>query len=257
MTRYRLDVCYEGTDFCGWSVQPGQRSVQGVLDAARETGFGPHPDSAECTAAGRTDAGVHATGQTVHMDVVGGGPASDIQKRLNALLPEDVKVTRCREVPDDFHARFQCLAKEYVYKVANTHVAPVLERRFIHFERRHVELAPLREAAAFLEGEHDFKGFTNAGRDTEGSVRLIHRVRVRRRDGELEFMFLGKGFLYNQVRVMVGTLMDIGLGKKAPSLIAEIIRSGDRSLAGDTLPAKGLTLKRTIYAGDKQEERLA
>ncbi|MGE4159935.1 MAG: tRNA pseudouridine(38-40) synthase TruA [Planctomycetota bacterium] len=256
MARFRLDLCYDGTDFCGWSVQPGQRSVQGVLDEAREKGFGPQPDAFECTAAGRTDAGVHAQGQTVHLDVTGDVPPMELQKRLNALLPEDVKITGCRVAPDDFHARFQCLAKEYVYRVANTPVAPVLERRFVHFERRRVELAPLREAAAHLEGEHDFRGFTNSGRDTEGSVRLIHRVRVRRREGELEFMFLGKGFLYNQVRVMVGTLLDIGLGKKPPTLINEILRSGDRTMAGDTVPAKGLMLTRTIYAGDKQEVRI-
>lgn len=253
MKRYRLSVAYDGTDFCGWGVQPQMRTVQGVMGEACNKIFN---EVGDVTAAGRTDSGVHAAGQTVHLDCETSIKAQNMAYRLNAVLPDDVVVESVKIVEDDFHARFHCLAKQYVYRLANGKVPPLFDRSTVAWEQRPLDLHPMREAAKYIEGEHDFKAFMNVGREMESTVRKILRFNVKRRQGQLIFSILGTGFLYNQVRVMVGTMIDIGLGKIPALMIKDILQSRDRKNAGVTVEAKGLSLQKTIYAGDPSEKML-
>lgn len=253
MKRYRLSIAYDGSEFYGWGVQPDRRSVQGVLGDATQKIFS---EVGELTAAGRTDAGVHAHGQTVHLDISKAIPSKDLCYKLNAVLPDDVVVEAAQAVAADFHARYHCLAKQYVYRLLNTTTPPLFDRKYVSWEKRPLKLQALKESAKLLEGEHDFKAFMNVGREMDSTVRNILRFRVKRRQGQLIFSILGTGFLYNQVRIMVGTLIEVGLGKISPSDITAIIASKDRSRAGQTAPAKGLSLNKTIYAGDEAEKML-
>jgi tRNA pseudouridine38-40 synthase len=251
--RYRLGISYDGTEFHGWGVQPDQRSVQGALGEAVEQVFG---DFGELTAAGRTDAGVHASGQTAHLDLKPEVKVSEIAKRLNAVLPDDLVITGAKAVPDDFHARYHCLAKQYVYRLQNTKTPPLFDRKYVSWERRPLELQPLRQACKLFEGEQDFKAFMNVGREMDSTVRNIIRCGVKRRQGQLIFSILGTGFLYNQIRIMLGTLIQVGLGKRPPECIKEILESKDRQNAGNTAEPRGLDLRKTIYTGDSAEKML-
>jgi tRNA pseudouridine38-40 synthase len=253
MSRYRLSLAYDGSHFSGWAVQPGQRTVQGVLGEILKTLF---CEEINVTAAGRTDAGVHALCQTVHVDLETSWNNSQIAYRINAILPDDIILSQVQNVAEDFHSRYSCLAKQYIYRVANTPTPPLFERDFVSWERRPLSLVKIREAAKDLEGEHDFKSFMNVGREVDTSVRKVYRVRVKRSHGEIIISVLGAGFLYNQVRIMAGTLINVGLEKTKPEDVKMIRDSLDRSQAGQTAHAKGLCLNKTIYKGDKSEGML-
>ncbi len=242
LQNYKLVLSYDGTDFCGWQRQPRERTVQGVLEDAlaklaqkKVTVYG----------AGRTDAGVHALAQVANFKVSLPLRNEELFRALNALLPDDVRITSVRRAGPDFHARVMAKSKVYQYRIFNArNVSPFLQRYVLYWPWR-LDLARMRQAAALFAREADFGAFS--------SNRLLHPVRkvtrstVRKTGDEIFYTIEAKGFLRYMVRTIVGTLIEIGRGKIPPEEIETIFRSGKRSLASPTAPAKGLCLVKVKY----------
>ncbi len=241
---YRMVVAYEGTAYHGWQVQPNGITVQEVIQRAlfRITG-----EKMTVHGSGRTDAGVHAWGQVASFRSHTGIPAARLQRGLNALLPDDVVVRSLGRAAADFHARKSARSKTYLYCLHNQPVADPFRRRFSWHLRRPLDLEALSAAAALLVGTHDFSSFKAADGETRSSVRTIYNVRCWRRGAGVYLLFKADGFLKNMVRVMVGTLCEIGHGRRSPREMAAIIAAGDRGRAGITAPPQGLVLRTVHY----------
>ena len=241
MPNFRLLVEYDGTDFEGWQIQPGPaRTVQGALAAALEHITGV---SVTVTGAGRTDAGVHAEGQVANARIATRLAPVDLQRALNAVLPRDVAVREVAWVPDGFDARRHARSKRYVYRLwTGASRSPLRERRSL-WVRSSLDLEAMREAGRALVGTHDFTSFRGAGSAVCGSVRTLLRLEIRGQlGGEVLLDFEGTGFLRHMVRNLVGTLLEVGRGRRAPAAMPALLAALDRSQAGPTAPARGLTL---------------
>ena len=241
----KLTIAYDGTDFHGWQRQPNARTIQAELEAAAARLNGGEPVTIH--GSGRTDAGVHAWGQVAHWCYGGRLSRERLQAALNSLLPVAIRVRSLEEVPLEFHARKSARAKTYLYIIDNGVVANPLLRRWAWYQRRELDLAALRAAAGRFVGEYDFASFKAADGETATSRRRIFQTRWRRRGNTLLFFVRGSGFLKNMVRVMVGTLVEVGLGRRSPRDISAIIAACDRSQAGITAPACGLILRSVEY----------
>ena len=244
MRNIKLTIEYEGTAYLGWQRQPQGMTVQQALEESLERILGRMP---EVIGASRTDAGVHARGQVANFKTDSEVPAERIQSALNALLPRDISILSAEEVPEDFHARFSARSKLYHYTIWNQRVRPVLERRFCWHMRWPVELAALREASQCLIGKRDFAAFQSANAQSETTVRTIERAEWQLDAPRLTFAVEANGFLYNMVRALVGTLVDVGRGKMTPEEFRAVLESGQRARAGRTAPARGLCLMRIRY----------
>ncbi|MEO0512277.1 MAG: tRNA pseudouridine synthase A [Planctomycetota bacterium] len=270
MPRYRLTIAYDGTDFCGWQKQeppdpeqPGERvvlrTVQGVVEeAVRETLREP---SLVLTGASRTDSGVHALGQvaafTTEPDASAGvGWPEDrgcesLVKALNSRLPRDVLVRSAAAVPGSFEPIGGAVEKEYTYTMVSGPDRPLWDRRYVWHTWYELDAERMREAARALVGEHDFAAFAQINHGRSTTVRTIFRCGIEQDERPDERRFVvrvsGSGFLYNMVRIIAGTLMEVGRGKIEPADIAGIIASGDRRRAGPTLPPMGLRLEWIRY----------
>ena len=246
--RFYLIVEYDGTAYCGWQRQINGPSVQQTLEEAlsRLTG-----ESAAVTGSSRTDAGVHAMGLCAHFDSATRIPAEKIAFALNTMLPEDIRIRESGLAPEGFHARYSAAGKVYRYRFYNSRHDCAIGRQYA----AHVPLAlderRMHEEAQALCGTHDFAAFAASGSVAKSTVRTIYRVQVRRCGDEVELMILGDGFLYNMVRIIAGTLMEVGTGKRENGAIAKAIETGDRLALGQTAPAKGLALMRVLYGGDE------
>lgn len=242
--RVKLTVAYDGTEYCGYQSQVNGPTVQDALEKAIASLFG---QEIRTLGASRTDTGVHAEGNVAVFDVESRIDPGKISYALNARLPEDIRVVDSCRVPDDFHPRFQTTVKTYEYHILN--------RRFPDPLRRHTEIhyyyaldaAKMHEAAQYLVGEHDFASFCAAGFSSKTTVRTIYQASVRREGDRIVFSITGNGFLYNMVRIIAGTLLEIGSGKYAPSEMKTILEARDRSCAGPTAVARGLTLMEIRY----------
>lgn len=241
-----LKLEYNGKNFSGSQYQAGVRTVQADLESALAT-----LARSQVTAifAGRTDAGVHARGQVVHCE----WPLPDVDLwdfcwRLNGILARDVSVRAAQLVPDDFHARFSAVSRQYVYRILNQAQRSALLRDTHHFLPRPLALPPMREAAAHLVGEHDFSSFKSTNSDRVSTVCRVSRAEILKLgEGVLEFWVTSNHFVYNMVRIIVGTLIEIGLGKKRPETLVEALTGKDRDLAGPTAPPWGLCLDSVKY----------
>ena len=242
LAAYKLVLSYDGTDFCGWQRQPNSRTVQGVIEQAlaRITG-----KKISVTGAGRTDAGVHALGQAASFRADLRLKKAELQRALNAVLPEDVRVLSVRKAPPDFNARKMAKAKVYRYRLFNgRRVSPFLVRYVLHWPGR-LDIAKMSDAARLFVREADFTAFS--------SNRLLHPVRriirseIKTRGPEITYTVEATGFLRYMVRTIMGTLLEVGRGKMEPQRVEEIFRQNRRSLAGPTAPAKGLCLVKVIY----------
>ena len=247
--RIRLVVEYDGTDFAGWQLQPGQRTVQGELE--RAVGRLTKADERVVVAgAGRTDAGVHAEAMVAAFDSPRPLPQVAFVKGLNALLPPDVAVRSAEFVSPDFDPRRDARGKRYRYRILNQPVrSPLHARRWWHV-REPLDLAAMRRAAESLVGEHDFSAFRAQGCEAKTTVRRLFRLEVEQGPPEIEIVADATAFLRYMVRNLVGTLVDVGLGKLQASRIPAILASGDRRQAGRTAPAHGLTLEAVYYEGE-------
>ena len=246
MNSYLLTISYDGAEFAGWQRQEGFDTVQQALEDALAVICG---QPVVVHGSGRTDAGVHALRQCAHVRIDRDLEPDRLLRALNGNLPESVRVVSSRRVGPSFHARFSTRGKRYVYRCLSVPVLPVFGRGRFHWIRRPVDLARMRAAARHLVGEHDFAAFaTNPGYPRKpGTVRRVDHVRIVRRPHGLDIVVQGSGFLYNQVRAMAGTLLEVGVGKREPEEVAEILRSCDRRRAGENAPAEGLYLLRVLY----------
>lgn len=244
MKNYLLTLKYDGTNYHGWQVQENAVTVQQMLQDAVERILGIRENVTGCS---RTDARVHANMFCCNMRTAKEMPPQRMQTALNAVLPHDIAVTALREVPYAFHARYDCTGKEYKYLILNSAVRdPFYETRALHYPwRLQAELLDA-QAQAFL-GTHDFSAFCASKSSVEDKTREIRRISVRRNGDMVEFTVEGNGFLYNMVRIMVGTLLGINDGSIAKDAIPDILESRDRTRAGVTVPAHGLYLNRVEY----------
>ena len=239
-----LVIQYDGTDFAGFQIQPDVPTVQAELQLALSRVL-QHPT--HVVSASRTDAGVHAMGQVALFETENPIPVERLPNALNAILPRAVSVVSATEVAESFHPRYGAIAKLYSYRLLNRWLpSPFIERYAWRVERPLV-LADMSEAAQALIGKHDFAAFCAAGSSVTDTVRQIHRLDVQR-DGDLIEIFVGgNGFLYKMVRIIVGTLVEVGLGRREPGDVERILLGRDRNQAGRTAPAQGLSLVKVAY----------
>ncbi len=244
MNNYLLTLCFDGSDYHGWQVQSNALTVQSRLQDAIEQILGVRESVTGCS---RTDAHVHADMFCCNMRTQKEMAPNKLQTALNAVLPRDIAVLSVREVPLDFHARYDCTGKSYRYLILNRTVRdPFLEKRALHYPRQ-IDTAALNcEAQGFL-GTHDFSAFCASKSTVEDKVREIRACSVQRNGDLVEFYVEGNGFLYNMVRIMVGTLLEIDSGKIEHGVIPYILADCDRTKAGVTAPAHGLYLHRVYY----------
>jgi len=235
---------YEGTRYKGWQRQSRDLSIQQVIEEALET---ITVERVPVAGSGRTDSGVHARGQTASFRSVTSLPPERLRRALNAVLPEDIAVLSVEMAPDGFHARFTAHRKTYRYEILNCRQRRVFGRGTHHRESRALDVEAMRDAAGRLVGRHDFAAFTCSGSEPGSTVRVIHELDVRR-DGEIVLVeVVGNGFLYKMVRSIVGTLLEVGRGERAAVDVDAILASRDRTRAGPSAPARGLTLISVDY----------
>lgn len=239
MRRIKLIVAYDGTNYCGWQVQPNGITIQQVLNEALSDLLG---EEIRTMGASRTDAGVHARGNVAAFDTSARMPADKISFALNTRLPADIRIQGSAEVPAGFHPRFANTVKTYEYQILNrTFPDPTRRLNSLHWYGK-LDVAAMERAASYLEGTHDFKSFATASTDVKTTVRTIYETQLWKEDDMIHFRVTGNGFLYNMVRIIVGTLMEVGQGSYPPEHIPEILKAGDREMAGPTARALGLTL---------------
>lgn len=237
--RIRIWVAYDGTNYHGWQIQDNGITIEEELNRALTELLG---QEIRVIGASRTDAGVHALMNVAVFDTSGRIPAEKICYALNARLPEDIRILRSEEVPEDWHPRHCESRKTYEYRICRSEIQQPLRRLYTYHVYRELDLEAMTEAAHFLEGEHDFQSFCQAGSQAETTVRRIYQVVLEEQGEELVIRVTGNGFLYNMVRIIVGTLLEVGAGRLRPKDIPLILEKKDRSAAGPTAPAKGLTL---------------
>jgi tRNA pseudouridine38-40 synthase len=242
--KLRILVEYDGTDFHGWQRQPGLRTVQSCLEDAIATMTG---ETIAIQGAGRTDAGVHAAGQVASFTLAAAIPEAGLLRGLNSFLPTDVAILDVREAPADFDARFSARGKVYRYRIWNHLVRSPLHARTAWHCRSVLDLAAMRDAAARLCGEHDFRAFRASDCERRTTVRVIRRLDVDRQGALIAIDVEATAFLKNMVRILVGTLVDVGRGRLGADAIARMLETGERGAGGVTAPPQGLTLVRIIY----------
>ena len=239
LRRIRLTVAYDGTNYNGWQYQPNGTTIEEVINEALSNLTG---EKVRVAGASRTDAGVHALCNYAVFDTGMRMPASKFAYALNQRLPEDIRIRRSEEVCAGWHPRSAKSIKTYEYRILNEEFPNPLERLYAHFTYLSLDEEKMRQAAAFLVGEHDFKSFCSLHAQVETTVRTITELTVKRQGSRIVIRVSGTGFLYNMVRIIAGTLMEIGAGKYPPGRMREILEACDRSAAGPTAPARGLTL---------------
>jgi tRNA pseudouridine38-40 synthase len=240
-----LKIAYDGTSFHGFQKQPGRRTVQGVLEETLK-----HLSGASCPVkgAGRTDAGVHAAGQVVSFWTVDWPiPVGRLVPALNGSLPAEIAVLAAAEVSATFHPRYDAVSKTYRYTIFRRAVRCPFSRLYSLHVPEVLDVARMQEAAAYLVGTHDFRAFQNTGRPVKSAVRTLYECRIEEEGPFLHLRFVADGFLYQMVRVIVGTLLEIGRGRLAPSVINQALEAGRRKLLGPTAPPHGLCLEKVVY----------
>lgn len=242
--RIKLIISYDGTRYGGWQLQKNAPSIQGELENVLKTLTGKR---IVVQSAGRTDAGVHSLGQTAHFDYSGSIPPQKLPFVFNSMLPKDIRVTGAWEVSDDFHARYNAKGKRYIYTIYNSpHSSALLYNRTMHVPQA-LEFQKMRAAAQYIIGTHDFKAFCAAGSYVKSTVRTVSRLEIAEELPLIRIIIEGNGFLYNMVRIIAGTLIQVGIGKLEPEAVAQIIQGRSRAAAGFTAPAQGLMLDEVFY----------
>lgn len=250
MTRVKCIVSYDGTEYSGWQVQPNARSVQGEIEKILTKMHAGN--RVQIHGSGRTDKGVHARGQVFHFDTYLPMDEYAWCRSLNSQLPKDIFVEAVELVPDDFHARYDVVGKQYSYVVNNGEHWDIFRRNHeMHYTYK-LDFQKMQEAAGYFLGTHDFTSFCSTKSDKTNHVRTIYKLDMIREDAHhIRFEVYGDGFLYNMVRIMVGTILDVGRGRFAPKDVRKMIEGKDRVLAGKTAPAHGLYLDYVVYEGEK------
>ena len=245
--RYFMTISYDGSDFKGYQKQPKCRTVQGELEKVLKKINGGNEVSV--CASGRTDAGVHAMNQKAHFDLDSEIDTDKLMKSMNSMLDEDIHIKSIVPVSDNFHARFDAIGKEYIYQINMGEYNP-LERKYVYQHDGKLDVVEMQRAMKYLEGTHSFKAFTKSDDEREDYVRTLSQTNIIRdlKDvSRITLVFIGTGFMRYMVRNMVGTLIEIGEGKRKSEEIIDILKSEDRTRAGKTAEAKALFLKNVFY----------
>lgn len=245
MRNIRLLIQYEGTRYQGWQRQTSSdNTIQGKLETLLTRMCG---EPILLQASGRTDAGVHAAGQEANFHTDSELSVEEMKKYINTYLPEDIAVVDVREAAPRFHSRLNATGKCYCYRVLNSDVPDVFWRRYALEVPEELNVDAMEQAAILLCGEHDFKAFTSAKKGKKSTVRRIDQISVERQGELLTFTFEGNGFLHHMVRILMGTLLEVGMGKRTPESILQILEAQSRENAGPLVPAKGLMLMKVYY----------
>ncbi|MCS7166626.1 MAG: tRNA pseudouridine(38-40) synthase TruA [Gemmatales bacterium] len=247
MRNIKLTLSYDGTDFAGWQIQPGRRTVQETLETAIAK---VTQEKVRCNVSGRTDAGVHALGQVVNFYTGTTLPAERLLRAINANLPSDVVIRRAEDVPQAFDANHDARGKWYRYYIHIGEIRPVFLRRYVWHIPWHLDVLKMQRASQPLLGRHDFRSFETEWPNRMSSVRNITYLEWRQRGPLIWLDIAADGFLYNMVRAIVGTLLNVGRGYWPEERVAEILRAQDRRLAGPTAPPQGLFLMHVWYDGE-------
>lgn len=245
MRNFKLVLAYDGSRYKGWQrLGDTDHTIQGKLESVLSRMVNA---PVEVIGSGRTDAGTHAAGQVANVHIHTDMNAQAICDYLRQYLPEDIGVRSVEEVDDRFHSRFHALQKTYVYRIWTSDHPCVFERKYVLSVAAQFDLSAMKKAAAHFLGSHDFTAFCSNKRFKKSAVRTIYQLEIKETEHELQFWVTGDGFLYNMVRIMVGTLISVGRGELSPDQIPFILESKQRELAGETVPAKGLCLMEVQY----------
>ena len=245
MTNYRLLIRYDGTRYNGWQrLGDTDNTIQTKLETTLERLTG---EKAEIIGAGRTDAGVHAMEQVAHVRLEKHFEPEEIRSYLNRYLPDDIGILSVTYAPPRFHARYSAVQKTYRYRIGKNKAAHVFERRYVYEYDGTLDVNAMKMATIQLRGEHDFKSFCGNPRMRKSTVRTIHTIRIEETEDEIDLTFVGNGFLQHMVRILVGTLIEVGEGRRDPTSMDALLEARDRRMAGPTAPAKGLTMIKVDY----------
>ena len=244
MRNIKLTIEYDGKDFNGWQKQPNKLNIQGTIEQAISKITG---EEIKLDASGRTDAGVHSLGQVANFKTNSNLPIERFPIAINANLKKSIRILAAEEVDDRFHSRLTCKQKTYRYIINNSLYGSAIYRNLEYHVPQKLDVEKMKEAAKYFEGEHDFKAFKASGTSSKSSVRKIYKAEVYKDKDRIFIELTGNGFLYNMVRIISGTLVDVGLGKTIPKDVESIILEGKRENAGKTLPAHGLYLVKVKY----------
>ena len=250
MKRVMLVVAYDGTNYCGWQVQNNGKTIEGELNQALSDLFG---EQIEVIGASRTDSGVHALGNVAVFDTQARMPAEKMVYALNRRLPEDIRVQKSFQVADDFHPRKCSCTKYYEYRILNREFELPSQRLNTYFYRRPLNVERMQAACKYFLGEHDFKSFCSIHTQAETTVRTIYSLTVDKEGEVIRIRISGSGFLYNMVRIIAGTLIQVGIGAVEPEAVEGMIAACDRQAAGPTAPPEGLTLVGMEYAENPEK----
>lgn len=244
MRTYKLSVAYDGTRYQGWQRQPDtDLTVQGMLERAISAMQGY---SVEVNGSGRTDGGVHAQAQTASIVLSGKIEGDAFREELNQRLPEDIRVTQVQLVKNGFHARYSAKGKCYEYTVDLREKADVFARKYAYHFPGELDIPAMEKAAEYLTGKHDFAAFTDRNED-QSTVRTIYNIQIEVQGSKVHMVYEGNGFMYHMIRILTGTLLEVGTGKRAPENMMTLLERGERWRAGFLAPACGLSLKEVYY----------
>ena len=244
MRNIKIKIEYDGKNFNGWQKQPDKLNIQGEIEKAI---FEVTGENVELIASGRTDAGVHSLGQTANFKIENNMPIEKIPLAINSKLKKTIRVQIAEEVEERFHSRYNCKGKKYRYIINNAPIESALFKDYeLHISQK-LQLDQMRKAIKYFVGQHDFSAFKSSGTSSKNSVREIYKAEIIQEGERLKIELTGSGFLYNMVRIISGTLVEVGLGKIEPDEIPKILESKDRGMAGRTLPPQGLYLVEVYY----------
>lgn len=245
MINYKIIVQYDGSRYKGWQVQKNtDMTIQGKLQSVlfKMSGY-----EVEVHGSGRTDAGVHAMGQVANFKLKKSKDCQEILAYFNEYLPEDIAVIDVKEVPLEFHSRLSAISKTYQYRIWTDPVPNVFERKYVTVMEEELDMEQMRLAAEYMKGTHDFTAFCGNRKFKKSAVRSIYEIEIKQLDSEICISVTGNGFLQNMMRILVGTLVEAGLGKRKPCEVPAVLESKNRELAGITMPPKGLCLMKVCY----------
>ena len=244
MRNIKLTIEYDGKDFNGWQKQPTKLNIQGTIEQAIKQITG---EDVELNASGRTDAGVHALGQVANFKTNSQIPIEKFAIAINSKLKRSIVIKKAEEVDERFHSRLSCKKKTYRYIINNSPEGTAIYRNLETHIPQKLDLSQMKKAIKYFEGEHDFKAFKAGGTSSKSSARTIYKADIYQENEKIFIEITGNGFLYNMVRIIVGTLVEVGLGKIKPEKIIDIIQQGKRENAGKTFPPNGLYLLKVMY----------
>lgn len=246
---YKLTIAYDGKSYDGWQKQGNthktiQEKIETLLSKLEN-------EQVEIQGAGRTDAGVHAKGQVCSVTLYKDWDEKTLLETMNEYLPQDIAVLDVKKADSRFHARLSATAKTYKYRINNSNIKNVFERNYVYNVKEKLDIDKMKEASKYLVGTHDFKSFCANKHMKKSTVRTIYNIQIENMDGEIVITFYGNGFLYNMVRIITGTLIEVGRGEREPSQMIEILNSKNRQNAGFTAPPNGLILWNVEYNNER------